>query len=115
MALTEYEERVISELEEQLRQDDSVRYERLESLAARVPRPRGRGIGRFAPPLACVVAGVALLVAIRHAWFLVWMSNASGLPSSSITRALGVIGCVMVLGSAVMLRRRARDLRPDPR
>ena len=111
MALTEYEERVIAELEAQLRPHDAAWCERFEALAAQVPR---RNTGRLAP-LACFLGGVALLVAVRHAWLLVEMSNVSGLSSSSITRGLVVIGCVMVLGSALMLGRVVRDLPRHPR
>jgi hypothetical protein len=111
MALTEYEERVIAELEAQLRPDDEAWCARFEALAGQVPR---RNNGPLAP-LACFLSGVALLVAVHHAWFLVRMSNVSGLSSSSITRGLGVIGCMMVLGSALMLGRVVRDLPRYPR
>jgi hypothetical protein len=107
MALTEYEERVIAELEAQLRPDDTVWFERFDANSA--PGPGGK-TGRIASPLACLLGGVALLLAVRHSWFLVKLSNISGFPSSSITRGLGVIGCVMVLGSALMLWRLVRDL-----
>lgn len=109
MALTEYEERVIAELEAQLRPDDAVWFK------ARAAQARRGNISRLAPSLTCFLGGVAFLVAVRHTWFLVGTSNISGFSSSSITRALGVVGCVMVLGSAVMLRRLVRDLRRHPR
>ena len=105
MALTEYEERVIAELEAQLRPDDEAWCARFEALAGQVPR---RNNGPLAP-LACFLSGVALLVAVHHAWFLVRMSNVSGFSSSSITRALVVVGCVMVVGSAFLLGRLVRD------
>jgi len=104
MALTEYEERVIAELEAQLRSDDGVR-ERCDTIPTRMPRRR---IGRRAPVLVSFLAGVALLVPVRHAWFLVRVSNVSGFSSASITGAAGVVGCLLVLGSAVMLWRVVR-------
>jgi hypothetical protein len=137
MALTEYEERVIAELETQLRPDDSrprdllpgdsvlgdsvfddarlddsVWLRRFEALAVDGPRSI---VSRLAPLLACLLGGAALLVAARHTWFLVGTSNVSGFSSSSITRALGVVGCAMVVGSALMLRRMVGDLRHHPR
>ena len=109
MALTEYEEHVIEALEAQFQTDDAARFERFAARPAQAPR---RDIPRLAPALACFLGGVALLVAVRHAGFLVKMSNVSGLPSSSITRAVGVIGCVMLFASAVMLQRHFRSSRP---
>jgi hypothetical protein len=126
MALTEYEERVIAELEAQLRADDAVLDDaRLDNSlsdsmwlahfeARRVHGPPSVA-SRLAPLVACFLGGIALLVAARHTWFLVGTSNVSGLSSASITRALGVAGWVMVLGSAIMLRRLFRDLRRHPR
>ena len=118
MALTEYEERVIAELERQLRADDSVLgdsplsdsvwLERFEARAMQGPRSFA---SRLAPLVACLLGGMALIVEARHTWFLVGTSNVSGLSSASITRALGVAGWVMVLGSAIMLRRLFRDSR----
>jgi DUF3040 family protein len=110
MALTEYEERVIAELEAQLRLDDTVArdpmwFTRFDASASRVPH---RSRGRLALLLACFLGGIALWVAGGHAWFAVEMSNVSGLSSSSITRALGVVGCATALWSALMLWRLVR-------
>jgi hypothetical protein len=109
MALTEYEERVIAELETQLPADDTTSFnaawfERFET-PPRMPRPNR---GQLAPLFACLLGGVALLVASSHASFAVHVSDASGFSSSSIARTLGVIGCAMVLGSALMLWRLVR-------
>jgi Protein of unknown function (DUF3040) len=112
MALTEYEERVIAELEAQLQPDDAVWFERFERLAAHAPR---RNIGRFAPAFACFLGGVALLVAIRNTWLVVEMANLSGIASGPITRGLGVTGCGLVLASALVLRCVVRDRRHHPR
>lgn len=133
MALTEYEERVIAELEEQLRADDAVLDDAglddavlddallddsllsdsmwLEHFEARAMQGPPSVAGRLAPLVACFLGGTALLVAARHTWFLVGTSNVSGLSSTSITRALGLAGWVMVLGSAIILSRAFRGLR----
>ena len=94
MALTEYEERVIAELEAQLRPDDaaaddSVWFAHFDASGSRLPR---RSRGRLALLVACFLGGIALLVAVRHAWFAVEMSNVSGLSTASITRALSALG-----------------------
>ena len=131
MALTEYEERVIAELEAQLRADDALLSDavlddaRLDNslsdsmwlahFGARAVQGPPSVASRLAPLVACFLGGIALLVAARHTWFLVGTSNISGLSSTSITRALGLAGWVMVLGSAIMLRRLFRDLRRHPR
>jgi hypothetical protein len=126
MALTEYEERVIAELEAQLRSDDAVLDDArrdnslsdsmwLAHFEARAVHGPPSVASRLAPLVACFLGGIALLVAARHTWFLVGTSNVSGLSSASITRALGVAGWVMVVGSAIMLRRLFRDLRRHPR
>jgi hypothetical protein len=118
MALTEYEERVIAELEMQLRAGDSVLDDSLLSdsvwlkhFEARAMQGSRSVASRLVPLVACLLGGMALLVEARHTWLLVGMSNVSGLSSTSITRALGVAGWVMVLGSAIMLRRLFRDAR----
>jgi len=105
LALTEYEERVIAELEAQLRPDDaaaddSVWFAHFDASGSRLPR---RSRGRLALLVACFLGGIALLVAVRHAWFAVEMSNVSGLSTASITSALGVVGCATALASALML------------
>lgn len=132
MALTEYEERVIAELEAHLRLDDSVRRDSLlddallsdsrlsdsvwlEHFEARAVHGHHSIVSRLAALVACFLGGMALLVEARHTWLLVGTSNVSGFSSSSITRALGVAGCVMVLGSALLLRRTAADLRQHSR
>jgi hypothetical protein len=136
MALTEYEERVIAELEAQLRADDAKLGDAvlddawldnslldkslsdsmwLAHFEARAVQGPPSLASRLAPLVACFFGGIAFLVAVRHDWFLVGTSNVSGLSSTAITRAFGVAGWVMVLGSAIMLRRLFRDLRRPPR
>ena len=110
MALTEYEERVIAELEAQLRSDDvgaddSMWFAHFNASGSRFPRQTR---GQLALLLACFLGGVALWVSGGHAWFAVEMSNVSGLSSSSITRALGIVGCATALWSALMLWRLVR-------
>ena len=109
MALTEYEERVIAELEAQLRSDDvaddSMGLAHFNASGSRLLR---ESRGQLALLVASFLGGVALWVAGGHAWFAVEMSNASGLSSSSITRSFGVVGCAIALWSALMLWRLVR-------
>ena len=114
MALTEYEERVIAELDAQLPPDDTLWFGHLQPSPAPSLRDHGN-LARFAPALACLLGGVALLLAVRHSALLVRISNVSGVPSSSITRALSLVGCMMMLGAALMVRQRVRDRRGHPR
>jgi hypothetical protein len=111
MALTEYEERVIAELEAQLRPDDGGWCDRYEPRARPVAR---RSAGRLAPALSALFAGAALLVAVRQEWFLVRVSNLSGLSSASASRAVDVIGCALVLGSALLFWRGIRRTPSSP-
>ena len=109
MALTEYEERVIAELEAQLPPDDTTCFNAawFARFETHPPMPRPNR-GQLASLFACLLGGVALLVASGHASFAVHVSNASGFSSSSIVRALSVLGCALVLGSALMLWRLVR-------
>jgi hypothetical protein len=100
MALTEHEERVIAGLEAQFLLDDT---------PTQVPAPRRTVVG-LAVPVACLVVGVALVLIARIAPAMVVVANATGFPSAGLTRALGVLGGLLALGSAFALGGAVRDL-----
>lgn len=102
MALSEYEERVVAELEAQFRADD----------ATQTP---GRSWGRLALPVVCLLSGVAFLVGAHDVGLVIWISDFWGFSTSSVTSTFALTGHVMLLGSAFLLGHVLHDLRqPRP-
>ncbi len=90
MALSPHEEDVLADLETQF--DADGRWGDI---------PPG---ARLAPAVACVLAGIALLVGGRQGWFTDRISFVSGFSATSIALACTVIGCMLVLGAPLVLR-----------
>jgi hypothetical protein len=95
MTLSEYEARVIEELEVQFRAD--------------TPAPR-RDHGRLALPLVCFLGGAALLVAVRSVGLVHGISDLFGFATASVRSGLSLAGHVVLLGSAFLLGRALYDL-----
>jgi hypothetical protein len=103
MALTAYEERVIAELEVQLGATTGVDAE------ARSQERRSH-LRRLPPSLACLLGGLALLLVARQPSLVGRISLASGFSAASIALTFVVIGCVMALASAPVVRRVVRTI-----
>jgi hypothetical protein len=99
MTLSEYEEMVVAELEAQF--------------SGRTPGP-GLNWGRLAAPAACLLGGVALLVAAHHGALLIRLSDLLGFPTAGITTALSLAGFSVLLGCAFLLGHTVRGVRPVP-
>jgi hypothetical protein len=101
MALSEYEEQVMAELEAQFQAD-----------AQPVPR---RDFSPLALPVVCFLGGVALLVAAHHVGLVIRISDFWGFSTSSVTSSFALTGYVMLLGSAFLLGYVLHQLRqPSP-
>jgi hypothetical protein len=101
MALSEYEEQVVAELEAQFRTDAQ-------------PAPR-RDFGRLALPVVVGLGGVALLAVARDAGLVIRMSDLWGFATASVRAGLSLAGHLVLLGSAFLLGRAWRELRqPRP-
>jgi hypothetical protein len=110
MALSDYEERVLAELETQFHAGDA-------------PETPGPNPARLALAAACFLGGVALLVAAQHVGLVISISDFWGFATSSVTSTLGLAGYTMLLGSAFFLggefsqltrSRRSRAEAPTP-
>jgi hypothetical protein len=95
MTLSEYEARVIAELEVQLQAD--------------APAPR-RDYGRLALPLLCFLGGAVLLAAVRSVELVHGTSDLFGFATASVRSGLSLAGHVMLLGSAFLLGRALYDI-----
>jgi hypothetical protein len=97
MALSEYEEMVVAELE------------------AQFARQRGPALNwaRLAAPSACLLAGVALLVAAHHGALLISLSDLLGIATGAITSAGSLAGYGVLLAGAFLLGHAVRDVRPS--
>jgi hypothetical protein len=101
MALSQYEEQVVAELEAQL-SDEDLSWETDPDGPA--PRRTRSGVGLLAPPIACILGGMTLLAAARQGWFTDRISWLSGFSAPSIALAFAALGCVMVVGAPLLLR-----------
>ncbi len=90
MALSQYEELVMAELERQFHQHD----------APRIPR---LSFHRLAGPLACLLTGAGLLVAAHQPGLAIRISDFWGFSTSSIASTLGFAGHAMLLAGAFLL------------
>jgi hypothetical protein len=98
MTLSEYEEMVVAELETQF---------------------SGRGgpalsWARLTAPSACLVAGVALLVAAHHGALLIRLSDLLGIATAAITSTLALAGYAVLLVGAFLLGLVVHGLRQSP-
>ncbi|HEY3240502.1 MAG TPA: hypothetical protein VGL92_13105 [Acidimicrobiia bacterium] len=98
MALSEYEEFVVAELEAQFQADAP-------------PAPR-RDLGRLALPVICLLGGVALLVAAHQVGLVIRISDFWGFSTSSVTSSLALTGYGLLLGSAFLFGHVLHELRP---
>jgi hypothetical protein len=98
MALSEYEEMVVADLEAQFS-----------------GRTRGPGLNwrRLRAPSASLLGGVALLVAAHHGALLISLSDLLGISTGAITTAFSLAGYAVLLGCAFLLGHAAHDLRPS--
>jgi hypothetical protein len=96
MKLSEYEERVLTELEEQ--------FQPWEPPAPRWPP-------RLVASVVCFLAGATLLVATHHAALAISLSNSYGYSPLSIASGFALTGHVMLLASAFLLGRAWDELR----
>jgi hypothetical protein len=97
MALSEYEEQVVAELEAQFQTDTQ-------------PAPR-RDFSRLALPLIVGLGGVAILAVARDAGLVIRMSDLWGFATASVKAGLSLAGHVVLLGSAFLLGRAWREFR----
>ena len=95
MTMSEYEEMVVADLEAQFTD----------------PPPNW---GRLSAPAACLLAGVALLVAAHHGALLIRLSDLLGFSTGAITTAFSLTGYTVLLGCAFLLGHTVRDVRPAP-
>jgi hypothetical protein len=87
MTLSEYDEMVVADLEAQFAGEHDA----------------GLTWGRLSAPSACLLTGVALLVAAHHGALLIWLSDLLGFSTGAITSALSLAGYSMLLGCAFLL------------
>ena len=95
MALSEYEEFVMAELEAQFEAD--------------APPPPRRDRGRLALSAVCFLGGVALLAAARDAGLVIRISDLWGFTTATVASGLSLAGHVVLLGSAFLLGRALYD------
>ncbi|MDQ3945519.1 MAG: hypothetical protein M3357_10295 [Actinomycetota bacterium] len=91
MALSEYEEMVVADLEAQFQAD--------------APTSPNRDFGRLALPLICLLCGVMLLVAARNVGLVIRISDLWGFTTASVTSGLALAGHGVLLGSAFLFGR----------
>lgn len=92
MALSQYEERVVAELEQQFHHHGAP--------ARRFPR---LSLSRLVIPLTCLLAGAGLLVAAHQPGLAIRISDFWGFSTSSIASTLGFAGHAMLLIAAFLL------------
>ena len=92
MTLSDYEHRVIADLEAQFQVD------------APAPGP-DRDHGRFALPLICLLGGVALLAAARTVGLVQEISDLFGFTTASLRSGFSLAGYFGLLGSAFLFGR----------
>lgn len=102
MALSEYEELVVAELETQFPTDD-------------IPRVLSGRWDRLALPAVCLLGAVGLLVAAHHTGLVIWMSDLWGFPTTSVKTTLAWTGHGLLLGSAFLSGHVAHELRSSRR
>ncbi|MGH8974554.1 MAG: hypothetical protein ACRD0C_15300 [Acidimicrobiia bacterium] len=98
MALSEYEEMVVAELEAQFTGE----------------RRPGLNWRRLMAPSACLLAGAVLLVAAHHGALLIRLSDLLGFSTGAITMTLGLAGYFALLGCAFLLGHAVHGMRPSP-
>ena len=108
MIRSAYEERVAAEIEAELRAHDTSWSRRVDGLVAELDGRR-----RVHPVLlvACLVGGIAFLLAGRLGWMSLHLALVSGVSISSIRLAFTIALCTVALASVVLLGRAAWDRR----
>lgn len=106
MVLSAYERRVAAEIEAELRMRDASWSRRVDALVAELA---GRGLVRRMLPIACLLGGVALLLAGRQVWLSLELAIVSGVSASSIRFAFAVAAYAATLTALVLFGRAAYD------
>ena len=110
MIRSAYEERVAAEIEAELRAHDTSWSRRVDGLVAELD---GRRRMHSVLLVACLVGGIAFLLAGRLGWVSLQLALVSGVSISSIRLACTIALCTVALASVVLLARVAWDRRRD--